>query len=264
MNGGLSMPSITTSSWLSASWPPPPMPPNIAAGELVDDPVDDRVRPACRRALLEQPVAPAPRLDDQVAGRVLRAPRAVEREVADVAPRVRVAGRRHLLLQRLAAHADGVDLVDEDDALAAPLARELLGPPREHAHDDRVDADEGRGEARAGHRDERRVEAGRERLGEHRLARARRAEEEQAALALAARTLERLARLPDRDDAPHLFLRLRLPADVVQLDAPFRVARLERPHLRRGSSSASGPSGSRSSRRRGRRRRRPGSRAPAC
>ena len=201
------------------------------AGELVDDPVDDRVRPARRRALLEQPVAPPPGLDDQVARRVLRAPRAVEREVADVAPRVRIGGGRHLL-QRLAAHPDGVDLVDEDDALAAPFAGELLRAPREQAHDDRVDADERRREARAGHRDERRVEAGRERLGEHRLARSRGAEEEQPALALAACALERLAGLPDRDDAPHLLLRLCLPADVLELDAPFGVARLERPHLR--------------------------------
>ena len=59
-----------------------------------------------------------------------------------------------------------------------------------------------------------------------------RAEEEQAALALAARALERLARLPDRDDAPHLFLRLRLAADVRELDAPLRVSRLEGLDLR--------------------------------
>src|SRR6185437_8352807 len=98
-------------------------------------------------------------------------------------------------------------------------------PAGEQAHDDRVDADERRGEAGAGHRHERRVEAGGERLGEHRLARSGGAEEEQAALALAAGALERLARLPDRDDAPDLFLRLLLPADVLELDPPFGVAR---------------------------------------
>ena len=39
--------------------------------------------------------------------------------------------------------------------------------------------------------------------------------------------LERLARLPERDDAVHLFLRLDLAADVGELDAPLCVARLE-------------------------------------
>src|SRR4029079_5907263 len=92
--------------------------------------------------------------------------------------------------ERLASHADGVDLVDEDDALAAPLAGELLGATCQEPDDDRVDPDEGGGEARARHRDERRVEPRRDRLGEHGLARAGRPEEEQAPLALAARALE--------------------------------------------------------------------------
>ena len=135
-------------------------------------------------------------------------------------------------VQRLPAHADGVDLVDEDDALAAPLACEPLGAAGEDADDDRVDPDECRGEARARDRDERRVETGRECLREHRLAGAGRAEEEEASLALAARPLECLARLPDRDDAPHLFLRLGLPADVRELHAPLGVAGLEGLDLR--------------------------------
>ena len=59
-----------------------------------------------------------------------------------------------------------------------------------------------------------------------------RAEEEQSALALPAGALEVVARLPDIDDAAHLLLRLRLAPDVVELDAPLRVARLERLHLR--------------------------------
>ena len=79
----------------------------------------------------------------------------------------------HALAQRLPAHADGVDLVDEDDARAAPLARQPLRLAREVADEDRVDADERRREAGAGDRDERRVEAGRDRLREHRLAGAR-------------------------------------------------------------------------------------------
>ena len=59
-----------------------------------------------------------------------------------------------------------------------------------------------------------------------------RAEEQQPALALAAGALERLARLPQRDDAPHLLLRLGLAADVVELDAPVGVARLVAADLR--------------------------------
>jgi hypothetical protein len=42
----------------------------------------------------------------------------------------------------LAPASDGVDLVDEHDALAAPLAREPLRPPGEVADDDDVHADE--------------------------------------------------------------------------------------------------------------------------
>ena len=104
--------------------------------------------------------------------------------------------------------------------------------PGEDAHDDRVDADERLREARAGHRDERRVEPRRDRLGHHRLAGAGSPVEDQAALALAAGALEDLAGLPERDDAPDLFLRLGLAADVVELHAPVGVARLEDLHLR--------------------------------
>ena len=142
------------------------------------------------------------------------------------------AGRHAALAERLPAHPDGVDLVDEDDALTAPLARELLRAPGEDPHDDRVDPDERRGEAGARDRDEGRVEAGRERLRQHGLAGAGRTEKEHAALALAAVLLELLAGLPDRDDAAHLFLRLDLPANVVELDAPLRVTRLEGLDLR--------------------------------
>src|SRR5205085_2222637 len=119
--------------------------------------------------------------------------------------------------ERLAPHADGIDLVDEDDALAAPLPRELLRLAREEPHDQCVDADEGLREAGARDRHEGRVEAGGDRLGEHRLAGARGTEEEQASFALAAGSLERLTRLPERDDAAHLLLGLGLAADVLQL-----------------------------------------------
>ena len=60
--------------------------------------------------------------------------------------------------ERLAAHADGVDLVDEDDALAAPLVRQLLRLAGQEADDHRVHADEGLREAGARDRHERAVE----------------------------------------------------------------------------------------------------------
>ena len=134
--------------------------------------------------------------------------------------------------ERLPPHAHRIDLVDEDDALAAPLARELLRFARQEADDDHVHPDEGLREAGARHRHDRRVEASRDRLGEHRLACSGCAEEEDPALAAASRLLEGLARLPEVDHAPDLFLGLRLTADVVELHAPVRVAGLEAPDLR--------------------------------
>ena len=132
--------------------------------------------------------------------------------------------------ERLAAHADGVDLVDEDDALAAPLAREPLAPCEMRnmtmttSMPMNVCA-----KPEPGIEHERRVEARGDRLGEHRLAGAGRPEEQQPALALAAGLLELLARLPQRDDARDLLLGLGLAADVVELDAPVGVARLVAP-----------------------------------
>ena len=70
-----------------------------------------------------------------------------------------------------------------------------------------------------------------DRLGEHRLAGARRADEQQAALGLAAGLAELLARLPERDDAGDLLLGLGLAADVLEPHAPVRVARLVALHL---------------------------------
>ena len=55
-----------------------------------------------------------------------------------------------------------------------------------------------------------------------------RAEEQHAALALAAGLDELLARLPQRDHARDLLLGLGLAAHVVELDAPVGVARLVR------------------------------------
>ena len=237
-NGGLSIPSITTSSWFSAS-PPPPIPPipgkipwltmlpilctKFGYGEVRSGARCSNIQ--SRHAAFSMITSPLGLI-------------AAQRPVVGAA--VHVMFTRHGAgpcdgvppAERVAAHADGVDLVDEDDALAAPLARELLGLAGEEADDDRVDADERLGEARARDRDERRVEAGRDRLGDHRLARSRRSEEEQASLALAAGALEHLAGLPERDDAADLLLGLGLAPDVVELDAPFGVAGLVAADLR--------------------------------
>src|SRR5439155_15752095 len=179
----------------------------------------------------EHPLAPLLVLADEIAARVDGTPGTVVLRLPATSQ-----ARRHPAgppaTEGLAPHAGGVDLVDEDDALAAPFARELLRLAREEADDDRVDADKGCREARAGDRDERRVEAGGDRLREHRLAGTRRAVEEQAALALAAGALEHLARLPQRDDAAHFLLGFGLPADVVEPDAPFGVAGLVAADLR--------------------------------
>ena len=211
-----------------------------AAHSAREHEVGDVVHPArergwagrLRRALGEEALAPLLVLEDEVARGVECAERTVEEVVVHVRRARASRDAAEARVERLPAHADGVDLVDEDDALAAPLAREPLRTAGEDADDDRVDPDEGRGEARARDRDERRVEARGEGLREHRLPGAGGAEEEEAALALAAGALERLARLPDRDDSAHLLLRLRLPADVRELDAPLGVSGLEGLDLR--------------------------------
>src|SRR5262249_36822985 len=153
---------------------------------------------------------------DHVAARVERTVRSVElrREVVERIHRLAASA------ERLPAHADGVDLVDEDDAVAAPLAGEALRPRRHYADDHGVDADECLREAGAGDRHERRVEAGGDRLRHHRLAGAGCPEEQKAALFLTAGPLEHLTGLPERDDAPDLFLCLGLAANVLELDAP--------------------------------------------
>ena len=228
------MPSMTTSSWLSASEPPPPIPPgNMKLSDAVHARGERRRAGGLRRALGEEALAPAAVLEDQVAGRVERA----------VGARTRGGrGRRRAAMPPAAPPKPGLSAWRRMPTASISSMKTMHWPPHLRAsrfarrariaNDDRVDPDERRGEAGAGDRDERRVEAGRERLREHRLPGAGRAEEEQAALALAAGALERLAGLPDRDDAPHLLLRLGLPADVGELDAPLRVARLERLDLR--------------------------------
>src|SRR5438034_1044804 len=133
------------------------------AAALVEDPPES---PWLRRrlALGEQPVAPRAGLEDHVAGRVQRTEGPVEERLLDSR-----GGVARAAAESRAPHADGVDLVDEDDALAAPLARELLGLAGEPADDDRVHAQEGLLEPGARHQDEGAVEARGDRLREHRL-----------------------------------------------------------------------------------------------
>jgi hypothetical protein len=205
------------------------------AREALPEALHDRrvERARALRARREQLLAPRARLEDQVAAGVQRAVRTVEGEVVEglhavVERPADAAGARHrgALPERLAAQADGVDLVDEDDALPAPLAREATRAGDHQRDDDHVHADEHLREARARHRHDRRVEARRDALREHRLAGARRADEQQAALGLAAGLAELLARLPQGDHARDLLLLLALPAHVVEVHAPVGVAGL--------------------------------------
>jgi hypothetical protein len=106
--------------------------------------------------------------------------------------RLRARARAGGALQRLPAHADGVDLVDEDDALTAPLGGQLARLAGQELDRERVHADEHPGESRPGDGHEGAVEVGRDGLRDHRLPGARGAEEQQSALALAGRLLELL------------------------------------------------------------------------
>jgi hypothetical protein len=187
------------------------------------------VRGRCRGALGEEAVAPGTGLEHEILARRERPVRAEEAELLEAG---RADDGRARAAEGATAHADRVDLVDEDDGLPAPLARHPLRLRGEVAHDDDVHADERLREAGAGNGDEGRVEVRRDRLRHHRLPRAGGAQEQKATLALAAGSLERLARLPEVDDPPHLLLRLGLPADVLELHAPVRVARLVGADLR--------------------------------
>ena len=142
------MPSITTSSWFSASEPPPiPSTGEHEVQRAVHARGERRCGRGLRSALCEEALAPASALEDQVARGVEGSLGPVPEQVVDV-DGLRCSGRpAEAGVERLAAHAHGVDLVDEDDALAAPLAGEALRAAREDAHDDRVDADERRREA---------------------------------------------------------------------------------------------------------------------
>ena len=196
----------------------------------------ERARAAAAHASGHDVVVDPPQQRDPAGSRRGRVP--LEEKVvargARLACEVRArAGREHGCGEPARAAQPGtprserVDLVDEDDALPAPLARQALGLPAEPAHGDHVEPHEDAPEARPGHGHEGRVEARRERLREHRLAGAGRADEEQPALALAAGGLVVLAGLPELHDALHLGLHVLLAAHVVEAHAPARVTRLE-------------------------------------
>src|SRR6476659_662862 len=217
-SGGLSRPSITTSSWFSAIWPlpPPNMPPGPGTALLAN------------RTKRDGPGRSGARSSNCFSrhARVSSTRSVACSNVGSSNPPMTLPPPREL------RRIHGVDLVDEDDALPAPLAREPLRLAREVADEDRVEPDERLGEARARDGDERRVEARGDRLREHGLAGAGRAEEEQAAFPLAAGALEALTGLPQRDDAADLLLRLGLPANVLELHAPLGVAGLVAADLR--------------------------------
>ena len=167
--------------------------------ELVDDalhPVHERRvdGPGRLGAHREHPVAPGARLDHEVAVGRQRAVAAVEEVVVDRARAVAAGSRCRATARRMpTASISSMKTMHWPPHLAASFFA-LRARKRT------ITAsmpDEGLGEAGARDRHERAVERRRDRLGEHRLAGAGRAEEEDAALALAARLLELLARLPE-------------------------------------------------------------------
>ena len=224
--GGSSMPSMTTSSWLSASPPPwpPPMPGIMIALDRVGELVDGAGR-ACRGGSArarEQPLAPRRGLQHEVA---VRRERAVGAEEERVVHGRRLSGWKpepSAWRRMPTASISSMNTMHWPPHLAASFfALRASQRTSTASMPMKVCAKPEPGIVTNGQLNDVAM-----RLGEHRLAGAGRAEEEHAALALAARLLELLARLPERDDAGDLLLGLGLAADVVELDAPVRVARL--------------------------------------
>src|SRR5262249_29259312 len=123
---------------------------------------------------------------------------------------------------RAAVAADGVDLVDEDDAGGVSLS--LL---EEIAHARCTDADEHLDEVRAGEREEGNAGLAGHRLGEERLARSRRTEQERALRNPPTEALEFLRIAEELDDLLELLFRLIRARDILE---GHLGARLER-HL---------------------------------
>ena len=116
--------------------------------------------------------------------------------------------------------ADGVDLVDEDDA-----GRVLLALLEQVAHARRADADEHLDEVRAADREERHVGFAGDRAGEQRLAGSRRAHQQDALRDAAAELLELLRLLQELDDLLELFLRFVDAGDVLERHLLLRARR---------------------------------------
>ena len=112
-----------------------------------------------------------------------------------------------------AVAADGVDLVDEDDAggVLLPLLEEV-------AHPAGADADEHLDEVRAGDGEERHVRLAGDGPGQQRLAGARRAHQQHPLGDAAAQLLELLGLLEELDDLRQLLLGLLDPGDVLEGD----------------------------------------------
>ncbi len=122
--------------------------------------------------------------------------------------------------------ADGVDLVDEDDARGALLA--LL----EHvAHARGADADEHLDEVGARDRKERHVRLAGDGAGEQSLAGARRADEQTALRDAAAEALELLRVLEELDDLLKLLLRLIDAGNIGEGDAAGLFGQKPRPRF---------------------------------
>ena len=124
------------------------------------------------------------------------------------------------------ALAEGIDLIDEDDA-AAPDLRSLAGGADHQVDAEGVDAEEHAGERAAVRDVDRNIQRRRDRLGEHRLSGAWRADHEHAALPLAARLDEHPAVLDQVEDAAHLFDRSLLTAHVFDAHPEVGVIRVD-------------------------------------
>ena len=116
--------------------------------------------------------------------------------------------------------ADGVDLVDEDDA-----GRVLLALLEQVAHARGADADEHLDEVGAADREERHVGLAGDGAREQRLAGSRGAHQQHALRNAAAELLELLRLLEELDDLLELFLRLVDAGDVLERDLLLRARR---------------------------------------
>ena len=127
---------------------------------------------------------------------------------------------------RTALAADGVNLVDEDDA-----GRVLLRLLEQVAHARGADTDEHLDEVGTRNREERHARLARDSFGEQRLARARRAEQQHAFRDARAELVVLLRMLEEFDDFLQLLLRLVGPSDILEVDLHLVAAAHARPAL---------------------------------